>query len=136
MVLLVLVLAVIVFLWARGFLGEQVEKFGAPIEEYCNRIRFYATRDGSNLEILNNGEVDIRHFDIKKFKGGNSEIARFDDFQLDAGESKILHVTFEMENGDDPDKIVIYPALLGNIEGSGAKNSVFTCMDSGASLTI
>ena len=31
LILLVLVLASIIFLWARGFIGEQIEKFGEPI---------------------------------------------------------------------------------------------------------
>lgn len=134
MILLVLVLAVIVFLWARGFLGEQVEKFGRPIEEYCSEVNFEATRDGSTLELLNNGDVNIRHFDVKKFDGGSSEVSRL-DFQLDSGDSKSEYITIEMSDGSDPDRVVIYPALIGSIRGGGS-NSVFTCMDSGVALTL
>lgn len=132
MILLVFVLAFIVFLWAKGFIGERIEKFGKPVEEYCDRVSFDAARDGSMLEILNKGSVDIRHFDIKKFRGGNSETARF-DFQVDAGGSKEAYVQFDMANGDTPDKVIIYPALIGSLGGSGS-NSVFTCIDSGVTL--
>ncbi len=132
MILLVLVLAVIIFLWARGFISEQIEKFGKPVEETCSSIDFRAERVGDKLEILNRGNVDIRHLDIKLFKGGNSEISKF-DFSIDAGQAIEAFVELKMSNGEEPDKIIIYPALIGNIRG-GSSNKVFTCMDAGVTL--
>ena len=32
LIALVLVLASIIFMWARGFISEQIEKFGNPVE--------------------------------------------------------------------------------------------------------
>lgn len=132
MILLVLVLAAIIFLWARGFIGEQIEKFGKPIESYCGEVKFEMYRDGTNLEIVNKGNVDIRHLDIKVIKGGDSEVNRF-NFQVDAGDSESGYASLMMSDGSTPDEIIAYPALVGEVQGGGS-NSVFTCLDSGVTL--
>ncbi len=132
MILLVLVLAAIIFLWARGFISEQVEKFGKPVDEMCSSIDIKVVKVENELEIINRGNIDIRHFDIKLFKDGDSEISKF-DFQLDAGESVRESVTLKMSDGSEPDKIVVYPALIGNVRGENS-NKVFTCMDVGITL--
>jgi len=132
MILLVLVLAAIIFLWARGFISEQVEKFGKPVDEMCSSIDIKVVKVENELEIINRGNIDIRHFDIKLFKDGDSEISKF-DFQLDAGESVRESVTLKMSDGSEPDKIAVYPALIGNVRGENS-NKVFTCMDVGITL--
>ncbi|MFH1522085.1 MAG: archaellin/type IV pilin N-terminal domain-containing protein [archaeon] len=132
MILLVLVLAAIIFFWARGFISEQIEKFGRPVEELCSSVDFGAEKVGSELEVINRGNVDIRHLDIKLFKEGNSEIAKF-DFSIDAGQAIKKTLDLKMDSGEEPEKIIIYPALIGNVRGQSL-NKVFTCMDSGITL--
>ena len=134
MILMVLVLAAMIFLWARGFISEQIEKFREPIEESCSSIDFKVERLGSKLEIINRGNIDIRCLDVKLFDAdGNSEISKF-DIQVDAGgEGVTKYVTLTMADGSEPDKIVIYPALIGNVKGKNS-NKVFTCMDVGVTL--
>lgn len=134
LILLVLVLAVIIFLWARGFIGEQIEKFGKPIEDYCSQSNFDVSINGNYLEIRNSGNVDINHFDIKKVRGGDSEISKF-DFQVDAGEVVTGYFSLNMEDGYDPEEIILYPALVGNVKGDDAK-SAFTCINDGTTLTL
>jgi len=130
MILLVLVLAAIIFLWARGFIGEQIEKFGEPIEKTCGKVSFDVARNGNELEIINTGNVDIRHLDIKMFKDGDSEVKQF-PIRVDAMKSASGFVTLEMAGFIEPDKIIVYPVLIGT---SGASKNVFTCMDSGVTL--
>ena len=132
LILLVLVMATLIFLWARGFISEQIEKFGTPIEKMCEAVSFEVERIGIDLEVINRGEVDIRYFDIKMIKGGDSEIEKF-NFQVDAGESVRQEVNLLMEGGEVPDKITVYPALVGNIKG-GSSSKVFTCMDAGKTI--
>jgi len=132
MILLVLVLAAIIFLWARGFIDEQIQKFGKPIDSYCKSVNFEVEKVGNKLEIVNRGNIDIRYLDIKLFSGGNSEISRF-DFQVDAGKSVEGFVSLKMSDGSLPDKIIVYPALIGNIKGESS-NKVFVCMDTGVTL--
>ncbi len=132
MIMLVLFLAAIVFLWARGFISEQIEKFGKPIEEQCESVKFKIVQVEEYLEIRNNGNVDIWRLDIKMFSGGNSEVKGF-DFQINAGEAIRKAVTLEMSDGSLPDKIIAYPALIGNVRDKPI-NKVFTCMNAGVTL--
>ena len=63
---------------------------------------------------------------------GNSEIRKF-DIQVDAGGSVTGYINFEMIDGSVPDKIIVYPALIGKVKGKSI-NKVFTCMDAGVTL--
>ncbi|MCK4996814.1 hypothetical protein KAS08_00790 [Candidatus Pacearchaeota archaeon] len=133
MILMVVVLSGMVFLWARGFISEQVEKFGKPIDEQCSAIRFNAVKVGNKLEIVNRGNIDIRHFDVKLIKGGNSEFHKF-EFEVDVGGPGVIEsFTQKMKDGSTPDKIILYPALIGNVVGE-TSNKVFTCLDVGVEL--
>jgi flagellin-like protein len=132
MILLVLVLAALIFLWARGFVSEQVEKFGKPIEKLCESVDFDVQRIGGDLEVINRGNVDIRHLDIKMIKGGSSDVEKF-NFQIDAGEAIRREAVLLMDGNVVPDEIIVYPALVGNIKG-GSSNKVFTCLDAGKTI--
>jgi len=132
MIALVLVLAAMIFLWARGFIGEQIEKFGRPIDEICGNVDFRIERVGDNLEVANRGDIDIRHLDIKLIKDGNSEMAKF-DIQIDAGKAETQAVDLLMEDGSKPEEIIVYPALIGGVRGESSIRA-FTCLDAGKTL--
>ncbi|MCK5449260.1 hypothetical protein KAI32_00165 [Candidatus Pacearchaeota archaeon] len=139
MILLVLVLSALIFLWARGFISEQIEKFGQPINSLCNRVDFevqLVSGDVSEhaLEIVNRGDINIFHLDIKMIEKGNSEVSRF-QFKIDAGQSIKGDLNLRMENGILPDKIEIYPALLGSVKGKHS-NKVFTCKDTSKTIQM
>ena len=137
MILLVLVLAALIFLWARGFVSEQIEKFGQPMENLCKRVDFEAQIVSGKIsedafEVVNRGDINIFHLDIKMSKDGNSEMTRF-KFKIDAGQSVKKDVYLKMEDGSLPDKIEVYPALLGSVKGKHS-NKVFTCKDVGKTI--
>jgi len=132
LILLVLVLAAMIFLWARGFIAEQVEKFGKPIDQICESVDFEVQRVGSDLEVINRGNVDIYYLSIKMIKGGDSKFQKF-DFPVDAGESVRKGITLLMDNNVVPDEVIVYPALIGNVKG-GDSNMPFTCLDYGRKL--
>ncbi len=132
LILLVLVLAALIFLWARGFISEQIEKFGQPVDNLCKQVDFEVQVVSGDigedaLEVVNRGDIDIFYLDIKMFKEGNSEISRF-KFKIDAGQSIKKDLYLKMEDGSLPEKIEIYPALLGSVKGKDS-NKVFTCKD-------
>ena len=82
LVMLVLVLAIIIFLWARGFISEQIEKFGQPVEQQCDLVDYNVeiiegVSSSYTIDAVNHGNVPIGYLDIKKVKGGNSEIKSF-----------------------------------------------------------
>ena len=138
MIMLVLVLAAMIFLWARGFISEQIEKFGKPVDELCGSVDFRVESIEDNtgriveLEILNRGNVAIWHLDVKMFKDGNSEISKF-DFQVNAGAAVKEDVTLVMEDGSEPDETIVYPAILGSVRGKSS-NKAFTCTEAGVTL--
>ncbi len=93
---------------------------------------FEVQKFGSSLEVVNRGNVDITHLDIKMFSGGDSEVEKF-NFKVDGGASVREDVTLLMRGNVIPDKVIVYPALIGNVKG-GSSNRVFTCMDAGKVL--
>ena len=139
LILLVLVLAVLIFLWARGFITEQIEKFGKPIEQICESVDFEVYRIEGNknqdtLENLNRGNVNINSLEIKMFKDGDSEIKKFDVI-INSMSSIIKVFSLEMEGEISPDKIEIFPVLIGNVKGEKLTKP-FVCMDNGKTITF
>jgi len=54
-----IVMFVIIFMWLRGMVTEQYEKFGQPLETVCQKVTFTATKDANNIYINNQGSVPI-----------------------------------------------------------------------------
>ena len=138
LIALVLVLAAIVFLWARGFISEQIEKFGQPINDICEDVAFdvdlFNGSNGREIEVVNRGNVNIQRLDIKKIAGANSEIEGF-EIPVPIGQSATKEITLEMDNGDEVEKIKIYPAIVGNVKGK-ATTKVYTCLENGKTITL
>ncbi|MCH7850553.1 MAG: hypothetical protein IH845_02825 [Nanoarchaeota archaeon] len=136
LILLVLVLASLIFLWARGFISEQIEKFDRPVESLCEEITFVAelvvSSGYDNLEVRNTGDVDIFNFEVKRIKGGNSETDIF-KFSVPSKGAQRKDFNFNMEDGSQPDKIIVYPTLVGNVKGKDS-NRVYTCINQGQIL--
>ena len=139
LITLVMILASIIFLWARGFISEQIQKFEKPIKDQCGLIDFDVAvvpgiRAQYALEAVNHGDIDIYRLDIKKTLGGNSEISKF-KFSISAGQPVKQDAFLLMEDGSYPETITVYPVLLGNVRGIGS-NKVFTCVELGTRITI
>lgn len=139
---LVVVLSTVVFLWARGFVSEQVEKFGTPIENQCNNIDWgasYLTKQVTStitiysFAISNNGNIPIYGIAIGMKKGGRTEIETIENLQIRAGES--ITKDFDLTEYKDFDftEIIIYPILLGEVVGKN-ENKMETCLDNGLSF--
>jgi len=140
LVMLVLFLAAIIFLWARGFISEQIEKFGRPVEDQCKLVDFDVAVVGGTagqhaLEVVNHGNIDIYRLEIKKTFEGNSEVTKF-KFNIPAGTPKKGDAFLMMtDGGKTPETITVYPALIGNVRGKDS-NKVFTCIELGKKIQI
>lgn len=132
LVLLVVILSLMVFLWAKGFVTEQIEKFGKPIDQQCAAINFDVARSGNSLKIVNRGNIDIGSFDIKLKQGGTTEVKNF-NFDVPAGDAVDQAVTLTMADGSKPDVITVYPTLIGTVVGAES-NKIYTCVDQGVIL--
>lgn len=123
LIALVVILAIIIFLWARSFIGEKIAKFDKPIESVCDEVKFRASIDGTDLIIDNQGNVPIYAINIKKNSPGTSSIEE-KIIDLDKGDSKKEEIG---EIGFGVTSISIIPVLLGE---AGEKKEKFTCPES------
>ena len=128
LIVIVLILAVIIFLWAKGFVGERAEKFGAAIELSCDKTNFevglYA--DDNTLEILNKGTVPLYGFVLKL--QGEAEVkitARVEESTILTGESDSFELDVSLTVGDDYFYLVI-PIILGETDTDKVP---YTCGD-------
>lgn len=129
-----LVLAAIIFFWAKGFLEEQTQKRGEPIENSCDDVVFDAQAkivDADTLiEIVNRGNVPIAKIQVRKEVGGsieNVEENGVTDFGFGSGidginigktDSVIINSNLAGSS------LIITPMLLGE---RGEEQSIVAC---------
>ena len=134
LVALVIILAAIIFIWARGFIGEQINKDDKPVSKICEVAEFsvdLVEKEGLGLydaEIVNQGNYAIFNFLIIKELDGNSIKQEF-KFSVTPQGNIRERVDLKI-NGRLPNKVTFYPSVLGTIEGESS-NRPFTCMDKG-----
>ena len=122
LIALVIIIALIVFQWMKGFTKEAVTKFdGTNIELVCDDVQFDAGYSVETLTISNLGNVPIYNFDIKSEYSGGHET---NDLETMVGKDNwkglsqggIFSGSVAFQNS--PTKIVLIPILLGvNKEG-------------------
>lgn len=140
LVTLSLILAAIVFMWAKGLLKEQIEKNGQAAEASCAQLEFVANfikgnvnEDslGGTLQVVNSGPLPIYGFDIKQIVGGKVARKPF-AFSVNPGESlpgkNVLFL-------GDSEKLEIYPILLGSAKNQKL-NKQYTCLHNGQRINI
>lgn len=116
LVLIVLVLAAIIILFARGFVSEAVTKSirGGPqqaIEQVCDEVSFDASLSGSEVSIVNRGDVAIYKIGAQKVGGPDVTINEY-EVNLLSGETSSFTI-----DTTGADEINIIPILLGGTEG-------------------
>lgn len=143
LVAIAVVIALIILLWARNFVGESIEKsYGGEtqrIESFCGDVSFSGDvylkdasgepKKSSKLEVSidNKGDVPLYGVQIKKKKTGskiNAGLA-IPSYGIKSGETQIVNLNAgtEFENGDD---VIIAPALLGEV---GDYKKFYVCDD-------
>lgn len=120
LIAIVIVLAVLVFLWARGFVGESITKKGRPVDQVCDDISLdiqYSSSDG-RLQITNTGNIPVFRLEVQK-KTGGTETRDSIDQRIYVGSSIEASI-----NSGVYDWIKIYPAVYA--EGEKGKVA-YTC---------
>lgn len=121
LIMIVLILASIIILWARGFIKEKVIKFDKPIDTICSEVSIRTfINDDDSFGFTNIGNIPIYAVDLKISNGWSSEIYKIEE-KVDAGFSTIL--PGHTYNSDEEFKII--PILIGKSESGGVKE--FTC---------
>lgn len=139
-ILLTIILLLIVFLWARTWLGEKMQKFNADIEGACEEIGYDAsissTPSGYSLTIENKGNVAIYGFELRGTWEGDQKVSAY-NIPVQAASSVVQEINladFEGANGE-PEKLEIYPLLLGNIKGKNT-NRAYACLNQIQELSL
>lgn len=122
LVVIVFVLALIILLWARGFVKEAVIKSIAGNEkradEYCLevRIRGFVNEDNT-FGFENTGNVPIFAYRLKLEGAGGSDVFKIDNNNggsVNPGYSTII----DDYAYDSYDSITVIPILLGKVQGA------------------
>ena len=132
LVSLTLVLAAIIFLWARMFIPEVIEKGSyGRIEEACKDVNFEVFVEGRDITIQNRGNVPLGG--IKIGLKGTFGVEFLEDL------SQRTIVTNEEEpfpnalpEGDYGGKtLIVVPLLIGNLEGKNELRA-YPCEEEGS----
>jgi flagellin-like protein len=118
LIVIAMVLASLIFFWARGVVKERSQKFGEAIELSCERVNFDAEFEGDGTIYLSNiGNVAIYDIDVRKVESGSiRNIGRggFDNgVSVGDGKSTTESFSFDISPGDE---LVIVPIILGETD--------------------
>jgi flagellin-like protein len=139
LIFLVIILAAIVFLWARGFLDEQLEKGGESVENQCRSVvldaRLSANYEGmlkAEIEFSNDGDVDVYGASIKEIGGDGNDDVEF--YLLNLGKNSAMRLEISL-GSSSAEELVVSPVLLAGVVG-GNENKEFTCPDNSQRITL
>jgi len=123
---------VLIFTWMKEIAKEQIEKFGEPIEDWCEKVEFDAsiTADEKTVFIDNIGDVPLYAFnlEIEKTLRTKVEFVRPTNGIISPGESDFLVIDLSGEK-----KIKAVPILLGEGRDTG-EGKLFVCEGSAKTL--
>jgi len=130
LITIVIVIALIVFLWVRGMTEEAITKFGNEnIKLACEKVSFEASyTDSTGLYIQNPGMVPLFGMDVKIIGKGSHETidlrdnANWPETGLNQG-GVFADEEFASELDSDTEGITLIPVLIGESE-SGRKTYV------------
>lgn len=115
LIAIVVVLALIIFLWARGFVKESIIKKGENVELTCGKIMLEAVYipDTGDLQVTNIGNIPIYRFNAKLINQGDIENREFDE-GLGIGQSGVVNV-------GSAEEVRVVPILLGQVKKNNAQ---------------
>ncbi len=128
---IVIELSGIVYIWARGFVQEGLEKRGEPIERSCDAVQFEAgiisTGGTYYLDINNRAEIPIYGFVLELLGQGSSLPYELTPHPVEPGASASISLNEISLSGSQGVKVV--PVLMGQKRDSEGRY-VFQCPSS------
>lgn len=138
LIAMVVVIALILFLWFRNMVKEEVVKFEEEnIEMTCDKVDFridYSPSSGS-LTVVNDGSIPIYGLKISHYSSdskGEISVSPEEDSQ---GIEKGINsgATYTKEIGDNYEKVIVYPVLIGNSKDG---TRTYVCRNNGLEYKI
>jgi flagellin-like protein len=131
LIAIVIVLGIIIFLWARGFVSEQAVKNDRVVGESCRDIDFDADLFNCpgtcNLDIVNRGNIPLYGFDVKIRSTGEVLVHEISTTTIGIGGSTSLALGntygITINQGDE---LNIVPIILGETDSGKVAH---TCSD-------
>jgi len=137
LIAIVVVLAIIVFIWIRGLVGESITKFdGENVKLVCNKVDFQASYSNGVLVISNSGDIPIYKIKIEASGKGNSDssilIDQWKKNGLNSGDTYSGHIPSKLQS-ESYDTLNLIPILLGKTSGGQA---TYPCDSDGYKISI
>lgn len=136
LILIGFVLAAIIFIWAKSFIAEKIEKdLGGgreAIENICPKVEFDADAEISvndlNVHIGNKGNIPIYGIEVRKKSLGGLKIigTKTSNLGVKSGEDEVLAINISTNKVVPNDEIIIVPILLGEAETTNITKA-YTC---------
>jgi len=132
LVTMVVVIALIIFLWFRNINKETITKFdGTNVEIVCGDVGFDASYSSGALYVQNTGNVPIYSMKLRIYSGGSYETTDLHDISdsnwpdkgLNAG--LVFQSTTLSSEIEGKDKVLVIPVLVGVTESGEEK--LHTC---------
>jgi len=128
LVAIVIVIALIVFLWLRGMTQEVITKFdGTNVEIVCNDVNFEADYNSGTLYLTNIGNVPIYRFKAKIEGDGSYSTIVVEGDWPDEGLNPQGRYASYFGDAVGSEKISLIPVLLG--ETKDGEKKAYTCED-------
>lgn len=133
LIAMVVVIAIILFLWFRNMVKEEVVKFKEEnIEMTCKKIEFridYSSSTGK-FTATNDGSIPIYGLKINCYSSGSKKETSVSPEEDPTGMGKGMNsgVTYTKDIGSGCEKVVVYPVLIGNSK-DGTRTHI--CRDNG-----
>ena len=124
---LVMVIALILFLWFKGLTQEAIIKFDKNVELVCDEVQFEAGYSNGILSVSNIGNVPVYGIKLKISKGKNYETKDLKDVTSWPTSGLNQGKTFSGDISADTgsaQSVTLTPVLVGSSE-SGER--IYTC---------
>ena len=130
LVVITIVLAGIVYIWARGFIEEGVQKNEQPIERSCENVKFtagvYDESGNLKLQVNNQGQIPFYGMALKGNSPGTVTVhEEYPDGGIAAGDSITANLIADQYAGET--EFLITPIIVG--QDKNGNKITYTCGD-------
>ncbi|OGJ11969.1 hypothetical protein A3K62_02870 [Candidatus Pacearchaeota archaeon RBG_16_35_8] len=134
LVTMVVVIALIIFLWFRNINQEAITKFdGTNVEVVCSDVKFESSYASGSLYVLNNGNVPMYSMKMSIYSGGSYETSDLHDISDSNWPEKGLNPGLAFSSTtlnslvSGADKVLMIPVLVGVNEAG--EERLHTCQE-------
>lgn len=127
LIAMVVIIALIIFLWFRSVVGDYGVKFGKNIELVCEDVVLYVSYSEGMLYVTNDGNVPVFKLNLKIESGGGyettelNEILNLDPPWPEQGLKQGGVYSGDISAVGNPDEIILMPVLIGLSDKGGKK---------------